>query len=232
MSRKDSDSPNKIQPSDGSSAAAGIARRRSDQAILGKPIYSRLPLDSYFTIAADELVPWLLDAVPIYGRILEPCAGRGHLSLELHNRGLDVTSRDLVAHPNPLVPEIEIRDVMTTDSLAGFSWAITNLPYDIQDAILRQLLPLAAADKVGVVTLTRMAWHMAQRREHLVHQNPNFLGIVLFPRRPKWFEDGADGPRHDFCWNIWAAEPRPRDRGPQIFHPNLGADIRRRGRHG
>ena len=83
MSRKHSDPAIKIQPSDGSSAAAGIARRRSDPAMLGKPIYSRLPLDSYFTIAADELVPWLLDAVPIYGRILEPCAGRGHLSLEL-----------------------------------------------------------------------------------------------------------------------------------------------------
>jgi hypothetical protein len=208
------------------------AKRRSDPAMLGKPVHSRLPLDSYFTIHAAQLVPWLLAAVPIHGKVLEPCAGRGHLSLELRNRGLDVASRDLVAHPNPLVPDIEVRDVMTTESLAGFSWVITNLPFDIQDQILHYLLPIAAADRVGVVTLTRAPWHMAQLRERLVHLHPNFLGIVLFPRRPKWFEDGASSPRFDFCWNVWGPEPRPEDRGPQIFYPNLAADVRRGGRHG
>jgi hypothetical protein len=207
------------------------AKRRSDPAMLGKPKHSRLPFDSYFTIDAAQLVPWLLTAVPIEGKVLEPCAGRGHLSLELCNRGLDVTSRDLIAHPYPLVPDIEIQDVMTTGSLTGFSWVITNLPFDIQDQILHYLLPIAAADKVGVVTLTRAPWHMAQRRERLVHLNPNFLGIVLFPRRPKWPEDRGLSPRHDFCWNIWAAESRPGDRGPQIFYPDLAADVRRGGRH-
>ena len=54
--------------------------------------------------------------------------GRGHLSVELANRGFDVVSRDIVAYPDPLVPGIELQDVMATTSLAGFGWIVSISP--------------------------------------------------------------------------------------------------------
>jgi hypothetical protein len=64
----------------------------------------------------------LLGAVPIKGRVLEPAAGRGHISLELKRAGLIVESFDIRAYENPLVPNIGQGDIRSLESLAGFSW--------------------------------------------------------------------------------------------------------------
>ena len=197
--------------------------RRPDPAMLGAPRNKRIEQDAYFTIDAAYVVPVLCGAIEITGPILEPCGGRGDLSVEFIRRGYDVVSRDIVAYPNPLISGIELRDVMTTTSLAGFAWVVSNLPYNEQDQILGHLLPLAAAEGVGVAVLTRATWHLAQARRHLVHCNPHFLAIVSLPRRPRWFEDGPHSPRHDFCWNVWAPRPRPPGVAPQIVYP-LGTD--------
>ena len=74
-------------------------------------------------------MPTLLGAVPIKGRVLEPAAGRGHISLELKRAGLIVESFDIRAYENPLVPDIGQGEIRRLESLAGFSWAVTKLPY-------------------------------------------------------------------------------------------------------
>ena len=45
--------------------------------------FERIEGDGYFTLDSEWIVPALLGAVPIKGRVLEPAAGRGHISLEL-----------------------------------------------------------------------------------------------------------------------------------------------------
>ncbi len=92
--------------------------------------HERIEYDGYLTIDAPWIVPALLDRVPaITGRILEPAAGRGHLSLELQRAGLDVASFDLHRYADPLVQDIEIGDIRGLTTLKGFAWVVTNLPY-------------------------------------------------------------------------------------------------------
>ena len=49
--------------------------------------------------------------------MLEPAAGRGHLSLELRRAGLEVASFDLHRYANPLVPDIEAGDIRRLTTL-------------------------------------------------------------------------------------------------------------------
>ena len=91
--------------------------------------FERIEGDGYFTLDSDWIVPALLGAMPIKGRVLEPAAGRGHISLELKRAGLIVQSFDIRAYENPLVPDIGLGDIRRLELLAGFSWVVTNLPY-------------------------------------------------------------------------------------------------------
>jgi hypothetical protein len=63
--------------------------------------FERIENDGYLTIDAHWIIPALLRSVPIEGRVLEPAAGRGHLSLELRRAGLDVASFDLHRYADP-----------------------------------------------------------------------------------------------------------------------------------
>lgn len=192
---------------------------RADPAMLGSPANPRIAHDAYFTIDADMCVEALLHHFgnPSY-RVLEPAAGRGHLIVALNNAGWgNVTGMDLIAHPVPLVDGIKTGDIRDIKSLSGYDAVITNLPYDIQDSLLEHLLSIAQRDMVAVAILTRAEWHMAQSRRALVHQNPNFLGVVHLPRRPWWSVDRTASPRHNFVWNLWCRE-RVIGR-PRIFYP-------------
>ena len=73
--------------------------------------FERIEGDGYFTLDSDWIVPALLDAMPIKGRVLEPAAGRGHISLELKRAGIIVESFDIRAYENPLVPDIGQGDI-------------------------------------------------------------------------------------------------------------------------
>ena len=90
--------------------------------------HERVEGDGYLTIDAPWVVPALLRSVQIEGRVLEPAAGRGHLSLELRRAGLEVSSFDLYRYADPLVPDIETDDIRRLTALEGFAWVVTNLP--------------------------------------------------------------------------------------------------------
>ena len=67
--------------SDAESAAPWIAPK--GYADVAPSRFERIEGDGYLTIDAHWIVPALLGAMPIKGRVLEPAAGRGHISLEL-----------------------------------------------------------------------------------------------------------------------------------------------------
>src|ERR1700722_3859670 len=82
----------------------------------------RIEYDGYLTIDAPWIVPALLDRVPaITGRILEPAAGRGHLTADLRRAGLDVVSFDLHRFAAPLVHDIGTGDIRGLTTLEGFA---------------------------------------------------------------------------------------------------------------
>jgi hypothetical protein len=137
-----------------SGAASEIARRGG----IAPTRFRRFDNDNYFTIDADWIIPALLSKVPIEGRILEPAAGRGHLVHEFRQRGFSVVAIDVCAYEEPLIADIRIADMRAINSLQGFAWAVTNLPYGEQDSLAAHLVALGARDGCGVALLTRAEW--------------------------------------------------------------------------
>jgi hypothetical protein len=172
--------------------------------------FDRLGDDCYLTLDAPWIIPALRRAVRIEGPVLEPCAGQGHLVVELRALGIEVAAADLCAYPDPLALDIVTgADVFELDALAGYRWVVTNLPYQDQNAILRHLLPIAARDGCSVAALARSEWRSAKARRVLVHDNPHFLGEVALTKRPVWMRPVTKSPRHWFSWFVWSPEPRP-----------------------
>jgi hypothetical protein len=188
-----------------SDAASNIARHGG----IAPSRFSRLDNDNYFTIDSPWIIPALMSKVPIAGSVLEPAAGLGHMVIELRRgHGLAVSASDLHAYPDPLIPDIEIRDLRSIDTLSGFNWAITNLPYRDQDVLAAHLVELGAHDGCKVALLTRAEWIVTGARRQLVHHHPNFAGVVHLTSRPRWTETLLASPRHNFIWAVWSAEPR------------------------
>jgi hypothetical protein len=195
--------PSDALPSPISDAASNIARHGG----IAPSRFDRLANDEYFTLDAPWIIPALLSKVPIEGPILEPAAGLGHMVVELRQHGLDVVASDLHAYQDPLVPDIAIGDLRAIDSLRGFKFVITNLPYREQDELAAHLVKLGARDRCGVALLTRAEWIVARARRKLVHEHPNFAGVVQLTSRPRWTETHIASPRHNFLWCVWEADP-------------------------
>jgi hypothetical protein len=135
--------------------------------------FERREGDGYMTIDAPWIVPALLGAVAVNGRVLEPAAGRGHISRELIRAGLAVTSFDIRHYADPLAPDIGVGDIRALTSLAGFAWTITNLPYADLEALAWRLIDLGARDHCSTALLVRAEWIVPRARHALVHGHPH-----------------------------------------------------------
>jgi hypothetical protein len=186
-----------------SDAASDIARRGG----IAPSRFDRLANDNYFTLDAPWLTPALLSRVAIEGPVLEPAAGVGHMVVELRRHGLEVVAGDLHAYEDPLVLDIAVCDLRQIDSLFDFKWLVTNLPYREQDEFSAHLVKLGVRDGCSVALLTRAEWIVARARRKLVHEHPNFAGVVHLTSRPKWTETHIASPRHNFLWCVWEADP-------------------------
>jgi hypothetical protein len=150
--------------------------------------------------------------MPIKGRVREPTAGPGHISLELKRAGIIVESFDIRAYENPLVPDIGQGDIRNLESLAGFSWAVTNLPFGDLEELAEILVRLGTRVRCGVALLVRAEW-IAKARHNLIHRHSWFHGVVMLNSRPRWVPRGQEtaSPRHYFAWAVWGAQPRVGD---------------------
>jgi hypothetical protein len=61
--------------------------------------------------------------------VIEPCAGRGNISIELQRNGHQVSSSDMFAYDNSLVPIRTGQDVMELRRPFCFNALVTNPPY-------------------------------------------------------------------------------------------------------
>jgi len=198
-------------------------RARAVRCDIAPSRFARIDREGYFTIDADWIVPALCRAVHVEGPILEPCAGAGHMVRELRALGFEVEAADLHVYEDPLVPDIITgADVFDLDSLSGYRFVVTNLPYDDQVAILAHILPIAARDGCSVAVLARSEWRSAQDRRALVHDNPRFAGEVVLTKRPIWVRPVIKSPRHWFSWYVWSPEPRAPNRDPFLRFAGWG----------
>jgi hypothetical protein len=172
---------------------------------------ARIENDRYDMIEAPLLIAALDDVVILKGRMLEPACGRGYVAAELRRRGFETVASDLTAPPNPLVPDIQIRDLRHIESVAGFTWTITNLPYSpsrYHDELARHLLRVCMRDGCNLALFVRLAYTAAERRQDILCLHPHFQG-KLETFRPLWIPGSIGSPQHDFAWCVWRAEPRP-----------------------
>jgi hypothetical protein len=203
----------------GMTLADPVARNLGD---IAPSRFTRIDREGYFTIDADWIVPALCRAVHLEGPILETCAGRGHMVVELRMLGFEVDAADLYVHEDPLIPDIVTGvDVLELKSLAGYRFVVTNLPYRTQDAILAHLLRIAARDGCYVAVLARSEWSSAKARRALVHENPLFAGEVVLTKRPIWVRPVVKSPRHWFSWYVWSPASRASDRDPFLRFAGL-----------
>ena len=193
-------------------AIAATPRRRSAfRHQSGKP---KRTTTTDFTIEAPALIEALNSVVGLDGPVLEPAAGKGHMAVALRTRGLTVVASDLNVYENPLILDIERKDLREIISLEGFAWTITNLPYSphrYHDELATHLIELAVAAHCGVALLVRNDASTAGGRQRLLHGCSTFAG-KLEVWRPYWVEktpgEKVVAPQHPFAWLVWSPEPR------------------------
>lgn len=141
--------------------------------------------------------------------IIEPCAGRGHISAELRRQGYNVKSFDLNDHDDKLVNDIiSGQDVMQLPAQQGYDAFITNPPY-FKD-LPRKIAEKGIAEYQYTAMLVRLTFLEGMKRRSLFTRHPP-SDIIIFSDRIK-FADIQHEPieEHDqiggmicYMWIIW-----------------------------
>jgi len=169
---------------------------KTDKAMLGTSGYERVEHDLYETPAWCTEV--LLRHVVFQKIIYEPAAGRGAIArvLELHNH--QTICHDLVVRDYQPCAQTDFFHVKSTQKHFDI---VTNPPYECSVQFVRHALSITGQGQ-KVAMLLRNEWDCAYTRRDLFMEMPFRLKIVL-TRRPKWFKDDINAPRHSFSWYVW-----------------------------
>lgn len=190
---------------------------KKDQHMLGKPKYSRIEHDAYFT--PEWCVDAFLDSYSenISGVIWEPFVGTGNIARVLQNCDHKVICTDLNDYGYPLTVPVDFRDddietfirVLTKD-FTNFSeekprWIITNPPYTKLQWYVERILFLCQKFEAGAALLLRNEFDSAKTRGDFFGNNPHYLGKIVLTTRPVWIEGEKQraSPRHNYSWFVW-----------------------------
>lgn len=157
--------------------------------------YPTPPLATY-VLLKNTLLPF---------NILEPCAGRGHISRELEQNGYDVKSSDLIKYDNPLTKIETGVDFLQLTSTKGRG-IVTNPPY--YKDLPRKMLEHALFLTDDVAFLCRISFLEGKKRRHLFNKRPP-AEIIIFSDRlnfispDPWEEKEQIGGMMAYAWFIW-----------------------------
>lgn len=164
---------------------------------------SRRSLDNYPT--PSRLTDALLREVPIYGSVLEPCAGEGLMARALQSLDRPIVRQVYCNDIDPLYGYAEAQDA--ADPKTGLwrlkmDWVVTNPPY-------AQAMPILASAyrcaKVGVAFLLRLSFLEPTngRREWLqAHQGELSHLLIFGSPRPSFTDDGRTDSA-TVAWMVW-----------------------------
>lgn len=142
-------------------------------------------------------------------RVVEPCAGRGNISIELMRNGIEVISKDLFAHPNPLIDIETGIDFMEQDEIeADVDGMVTNPPY-------HKNLPTKIAEKsinsyTYTAMLVRLTFLEGKARHSLFTKYPP-TDIIIFSDRVRFGQFDYEPVERDeqlggmicYAWVVW-----------------------------
>lgn len=140
--------------------------------------------------------------------VVEPCAGKGNISIELQRNGHNVRSFDAFGYDNSLTTICIGQDVMELDKQTGFDGFVTNPPYfnDLPRKITEKVL----SEYSYVAMFLRLTFLEGIKRHKLLKNNPP-TQLIIFSDRVR-FGDFKDEPiaKDDqingmisYAWFIW-----------------------------
>jgi hypothetical protein len=101
---------------------------------------------------------------------VEPCAGRGNISIELMRNGYNVKSYDLFDYPDKLCGIHTGQDVLELAKPDNFDCLVTNPPY--HKDLPRKIAEKAIAEYEVSAFLTRITFFESKSRHELFAKNP------------------------------------------------------------
>jgi hypothetical protein len=140
--------------------------------------------------------------------IIEPCAGRGNISIELIRNGFNVRSFDLHEYPDKLCHINVDHDVLTLPKQAGYNGLVTNPPY-FKD-LPRKIAEKALSEYDFTALFVRLTFLEGKKRQKLFFKNPPSTILFLSDR----IRFGSGYPeainKHEqlggmiaYCWVVW-----------------------------
>lgn len=176
-------------------------------AMHGESGYERVANDAYWTPA--WCTEALLDRTLMPPRVWEPACGEGHICRVLGRRNIIYSATDLVDHGFGRAG-VDFLALNTAQELLApaFPSIITNPPYKLAEAFIRQALRFMEPEKGRVAMLLRNEYDSAASRRDLF-EHPAFLKKLVLTKRPKWSAEDKASPRHNFAWFVWCWKKPP-----------------------
>lgn len=146
--------------------------------------------------------------VNLPNKIVEPCAGRGNISIELIRNGYDVVSYDLHQYDNPLCEIITNQDVIELDPPESNTGLVTNPPY--HKDLPRKIAEKGVEEYDFTALFVRLTFLEGKKRKKLFTENPP-SDIIFLSDRIK-FDTGIIEPveKQDqiggmiaYMWIVW-----------------------------
>ena len=121
-------------------------------------------------------------------KVVEPCAGKGNISIELQRNGHEVASFDLYEYNNSLVEIQHGYDIMKLPKQEGFDGLVTNPPYF--NDLPRKILEKSLKEYDYVALFLRITFFEGIKRYELFNKNKPSQIIFLSDRIR--FKDNLD----------------------------------------
>lgn len=167
-------------------------RRKND-------LYETPPLATYI----------LQKYVDVPHKVVEPCAGRGNIAIELKRHGHDIAAFDLNAYENMHYPVKTGYDAMELDKQEGYDALVTNPPY-FKD-LPRKIAEKAVKEYDFVAFFIRLTYFEGQKRNKLFTNHPP-SDIIFLSDRIKFKQNSIEEPIEEvdqiggmiaYAWVIW-----------------------------
>jgi hypothetical protein len=182
-----------------------IGVNKSDTSRHENDLYPTPPLATYV----------LQKYVDVPKNIVEPCAGRGNISIELIRNGFNVRSFDLHDYPDKLCAINVGHDVLTLPTQVGYNGLVTNPPYfkNLPHKIAKKGL----AEYDFTALFVRLTFLEGKRRQSLFAKNPP--STILFMSDRIRFGSGYPEAinKHEqlggmiaYCWVVWSKKEESR----------------------
>lgn len=177
---------------------------------------NRKKFDQYFT--PRWAIEALLESLDLDGteRVLEPCAGAGHIARALYDRGHPVAAFEIDPTVEPVEEDLAIEygvDFLKESKRAAFSdwlgspdWVITNPPYSARTGSAAQFFRQAMKIAPRVAMLMRLGWLEACKdREDIL---PALSRVIIIPR-VQFIGSGGTSNSGPSAWCIWEEDRDP-----------------------